>query len=269
MGTTDIPPPHVASNYLFNVTIALGGGGLFWTITYVLMARQSLRDSSYSMPLFSLAFNFGWEIVFSLYVAESIPEQVTFATWMLVDLGLVYSVLKFAKYEWAHSPFVVRHIGKIFSIFVLWWCWALWAISTWWLDPLNPINRKEGKIYRGHPGIDTTELGYWTSLIAQVVLSVMLLAQLVVRGHSGGTSYAIWANRFLGSIIGLVVYFWYCFYTWPEAHGYVTSRPSVCFTLTWIVADIAYVFILRSVKKTEIILKGGRKVRGGEHGKAV
>ncbi|KAH7132477.1 tyrosyl-DNA phosphodiesterase-domain-containing protein [Dendryphion nanum] len=261
MGSNDIPPPHVNSNYLLIHHLIMGTGGLLWTTTYVLMTRQSFKDKSYSMPLFSLAFNFAWEIIFALYVAETFLEKTVFVTWMLVDLGLVYAVLEYGKNEWAHAPVVVRHIGKIFMVSVMWWCCALWAICSWWVDPRNPVNPKEGKIYNGKVGPDTTELGWWTSLLAQVILSVMLLAQIVTRGHSGGASYSIWATRFFGSLIGLNGYYGYCWYVWPEAHGYFTNPFAVCLWITWVVADIAYLVVLRDVKTSEIVLKNGRKVR--------
>ena len=35
---------------------------------------------------------------------------------------------------------------------------------------------------------------------------------------------------------------------------------AVCWWVTWVVADMLYLGVLREVKKTEIILKDGRKV---------
>ncbi|KAF2269745.1 phospholipase D/nuclease [Lojkania enalia] len=223
MGSNDIPPPHVSPSYHTICTILLGSGGLLWTTTYVLMIRQSLRDRTYSMPILPLAMNFAWEIIFSLYVSETVQEKTVFATWMILDIGLVYTMIEYGENEWRHAPIVGWNIGKIFFAGTLWWCWALWAFCSWWLDPDSPVNPKHGKIHVGIIGLDTTELGYWTALVAQVVLSVSLLAQILVRSHSRGTSYVIWASRFFGSLFGLVVYYHYCYYAWPEAHGYVRS----------------------------------------------
>lgn len=260
MGSNDIPPPHVPSSYHAICTLLLGTGGIGYTITYFLMTRQSLHDRTYAMPLLSLAFNFGWEIIFSLYVAESFQEKTIFTIWMLLDLGLVYGVVKYGKNEWTHAPIVGRHIGKILCVLVAWWCWALWAISTWWVDERAPVSPKEGKIYRGVVGPDTTELGFWTALTAQVVLSCLLLAQIIVRGHSGGASYSIWVTRFVGSLSGLNLYYGYCWYVWPEAHGYYMNPFAVCLWVTWPLADLAYFVLLRQVRKTEIVLEDGRKV---------
>jgi hypothetical protein len=262
MGSNDVPPPHVPSSYHSVCMLLLGTGGLLYTVTYVLMTRQSLHDRTYAMPLVPLAFNFAWEMIFALYVAESLPEKITFATWMLIDVGLVYAVFKYGENEWKHAPIVGQHIGKILGLLVLWWCWALWALCTWWVDRANPVNPKQGKIYEGVEGIDTTELGFWTALVAQVMLSVGLLAQIIVRGNSGGASYAIWTTRFLGSVAGLILYYAYCWWVWSEAHGYFVNPFAVCLSATWVVADLVYLVMLREVQRTEIVLKDGRKVRG-------
>ncbi|KAF1937487.1 phospholipase D/nuclease [Clathrospora elynae] len=240
----DALPVHVEAS-LRNVNdVLLGIGGLGYTICYLLMARQSIRDRTYAMPLFSLAFNFGWEIVFALYVAVEVREQVIFTIWMLIDVGLVYTTVRYGANEWRHAPAVGRNIGKIFTGMLAWWCVALYAVSVWWLDVENPVNPKAGKAYKGVVGIDTNELGFWTALVAQVVLSVMSLAQIMVRGSSRGSSYSIWTTRFVGSLSGLNLNYGYCWWVWPEAHGYYTNPIVVLMMVTWVLADLGYLIVL-------------------------
>jgi hypothetical protein len=261
MGSNDIPPPHVPASYHRNYIALLGVGGVGYTMAYILMTRQSLRDRTYAMPLFQLAINLGWEIIFGLYVAESLLEKTAFLTWLVLDMGLVYTTVIYGKNEWTHAPVVGRHIGKILGLFTLWWCWAYWAFSKWWIK--ENINPKLGKIYMGVEGIDTTELGFWASMLAQNGLSCSLLAQLIVRGHSGGTSYTIWACRFIGSLFGLNGAYAYFWYVWPEAHGYFMNPIAVCTWMTWMVVDVVYLYILKETRRTEVVLKDGRKIRGG------
>lgn len=78
MGSNDTPPVHVPSSYHAICSLLLGTSGLLYTVTYVLMTRQSLRDRTYAMPFFSLAFNFACEIIFAPYVAESPQEKIIF-----------------------------------------------------------------------------------------------------------------------------------------------------------------------------------------------
>ncbi|OAL49081.1 phospholipase D/nuclease [Pyrenochaeta sp. DS3sAY3a] len=255
-------PAHVHPSIREINDVLLGIGGLGYTICYVLMTRQSIRDRTYSMPLFCLAFNFAWEIVFALFVAEYAKEKVIFTIWMVIDLGLVYSVVMYGENEWRHAPIIGRNIGKIFTGMLAWWCLTIYAVSSWWLDPKNPVNPKEGKIYMGIDGIDTDELGFWTALIAQAFLSVMSLAQIMVRGNSGGSSNMIWATRFVGSLSGLNVNYGYCWWVWPEAHGYFAHPLAIVLMITWVLADLGFFIVLRSVSGTEIVTASGRKVKG-------
>jgi len=259
----DVLPPHVDPSIRTVNDGCLAVGGVTYTICYVLMTRQSIRDRTYAMPLFPLALNFAWEIVFALFVAEEVREQAIFTIWMIIDLGLVYALVRYGAHEWKHAPVVGRHIGKIFAVMLAWWCIALYAVSAWWTDRANPVNPKAGKMYMGVKGIDTDELGYWTALIAQVFLSVMSLAQIVVRGNSGGSSYAIWTTRFVGSLSGLNLNYGYCWWVWPEAHLYAANPIAVVMMVTWVLADLAYLVVLHDVKQTEVVLGSGRKVKGG------
>lgn len=262
MGSNDIPPPHVPSTYHATCKLLLGSGALGYTLCYMLMTRQSLRDRTYSMPLFSLALNFAWETIFSLYVAESRPEKATFGIWMVLDLGLIYAVVKYGEREWRHAPVVGRHIGKILVGCVVWWCVAIWAFARWWIS--ENVRPKAGKWYMGVEGIDTTELGWWAAILAQVVLSVSSLAMIIVRGSSVGASYGIWWSRFLGSAGGLNAYYGYCWWVWPEAHSYFMEPLSVFLWVTWMVADLGYLGVLWDVKRREQewrVKMGGRSGR--------
>lgn len=161
-----------------------------WTICYFLLARESFRTRSYGMPLFALAFNFAWEIVYTLYIVETLLEQIVFAIWMAIDISLVYGVIKHGDYEWEHSPMIKRNLGWILMALVIYCCAGHWAFAKWWID--NEVGKREGKIYRGIVGPDTTELGFWSAALAQAYLSAASLAQLWIREHSGGVSWSIW-----------------------------------------------------------------------------
>jgi hypothetical protein len=130
------------------------------------------------------------------------------------------------------------------------------------VDVDNPVNPKTGNIYKGVEGVDRTEFGFWTAMVAQVMVSWGLLAQIIVRGNSGGASYTIWTTRFLGSVARLNRYYAYCWWVWPEAHEYFIDPFAVCLWVTWVAAALAYLLILGVVKRTEIALKSGRKLRG-------
>ncbi|KIW24688.1 uncharacterized protein PV07_10389 [Cladophialophora immunda] len=260
MGSNDIPPPHVPLHVvpLCNFFLQVGGG--LWTVCYILYVRESLRSRSYGMPLFALALNFSWELVYALYVAESPLEKSVFTLWLLIDCGLVYGIVRYARYEWTHSPTVARHIGAIFTVMTAVATLGHWTFARWWIE--NEIGKKDGKFYRGVVGPDTTELGFWSAILCQCYLSAASLCQLMVRQHSGGVSWAIWSTRTAGSIIGFYLVYGWEWYFWREAHEYVVSPFAVFLWATSFICDFAYPCMLLCVQKTEKVLPDGRKEAG-------
>ena len=191
MGSYDVSP-QVPSHVFAVCGALLQAGGTLWTICYLLMLRESQRTRSYGMPLFALAQNFAWEIVYALYVTETNLEFAIFSIWMLIDCGLVYYMLKHGKNEWAHAPFVQKYLGTIFIVLIVYCSLGQYAFAKWWID--NNIGQREGKFYRGVMGPDTTELSFWSSALAQAYLSAASLAQLLIRQHTGGVSWGIWST---------------------------------------------------------------------------
>lgn len=190
MGSNDIPPPHVPSYYLPVANVLLQIGGAFWTLCYILLTLRSFRDRSYGMPLFALAYNFAWEFIYGLLIAEATLESAVCIMWLILDLGMVYGLLKYGKEEWNHAPLVKSNLGVIFAGLLGWCALAHWAFAKWWVD--NNVAMKEGKFYRGVVGPDTTELVFWTALVSQTYLSVASLGQLLIRQHTGGASWGAW-----------------------------------------------------------------------------
>lgn len=190
MGSNDVPPPHVPAHVIPTCNLLLQTGGVLWTICYVLHVYESFRSQSYGMPLFVLCLNLSWELVYAFYVAESPLERFVFTLWLLIDTGIVYGVIKYAKYEWTHSPIVARNIGTIIVVMLTGATLGHWTFAKWWID--NDMGKRDGKFYRGVIGPDTTELGFWSAAVSQLYLSAASLCQLVVRQHSGGVSWTIW-----------------------------------------------------------------------------
>lgn len=267
MGSSDIPPPGVPDYVIPVSSHMLSVSGTLWTVSYLLYARESLRSKSYGMPIAALAINFGWEVVNAFYVAEAPLERAVITAWCLIDLGLFYGVVRYGPREWergaggGRTTWVSRNLVAVLGLMVALSLWANWAFAHWWIR--NEVGRREGKFYGGRLAADTTELGYWTASFAQVFLSAASFAQLLVREHSGGVSWSIWATRFSGSLIGLWGAYLWLWYHWPEGHPYVTSEISIFFIAVSFACDVAYAPVLWSVRRTEKVMPGGSKVSGG------
>lgn len=198
MGYTDTPPPHVPTWAVPASTGTLGVGFVLWSLTYILMTRRALATRSSGMPLLALATNVSWEVVYLFYVVESLPEMIGFAFWLLLDVGLVYSALKFGhiEFERAGAPWIGRHIAPLLAIMTAIGLWGNFAFVFWWLEEpgrgFGGRDGKRGKWWRGQDGYDTTEMAYWSAAVAQLIASSTCLAMLLERQHSRGTSYLIW-----------------------------------------------------------------------------
>ncbi|ORY58490.1 uncharacterized protein BCR38DRAFT_447456 [Pseudomassariella vexata] len=265
MGSSDIPPPHAPPWLIPLSTLFLGTGVLFWVLTYILMTRRGLATQSYGMPIVGLAINVSWEIIYGFYVAEAWLEKSGFLFWLLLDLGVIYTTVRYAPLEWRDGgrQVVGRHMGWILGFMLLVGCWGHYAFASWWLSrPGVGVGDKTGKWFHGEEGYDTTELAYWSAGVSQLVLSAGSLAMLLVRGHSGGTGYVIWFCRFVGSVSGMglcnALLWWY----WPEAHGYFLHPLGVFMCGLSLLCDLSYPFLLWQVRRTERMLPDGRLVAG-------
>jgi hypothetical protein len=196
MCSTDIPPPHIPTHVPQMYALTLQITAFLWTLCYILLYLQFIRTQTYGMPLLSLSFNLAWEIVYPLLIAESALEKSVCVIWLLLDLCLIHSTLKYGKREWSHAPWMQRNLGWCVLGMVSWCVVGHWTFASWWINEREGAFR-QGKFYRGVEGIDTTELGFWIVGVAQAYLSAASLIQLRVRGHSGGVGHGIWYVRSL------------------------------------------------------------------------
>ncbi|KAK3376482.1 hypothetical protein B0T24DRAFT_550162 [Lasiosphaeria ovina] len=265
MGSNDVPPEGCPW-WLVPVHMGLLGVGLLlWDATYILMIRRAMATKSYSMPLLGLAINLSWELVYLFYVVEMPIEAAGFLFWLLLDVGLVYTTVRFAPEDWKNtSPWVGRNIAWILALMTAVACFGNYSFAAWWLaEPGMGSGDKAGKWWCGQEGHDTTELAFWSAGFAQVVASAGSIAMLIVRGHSGGTGYAIWFCRAMGTLFGLVLCNVLMWWYWPEAHGFIVSPFAVFLWATAIACDVAYPLVLWQVRRLEQVLPDGRVIAGG------
>ena len=77
------------------VTVLTLISGLSWTIVYIDIIHRGLKDKTYGMPLFALAFNFAWEFLFGFVVDRGLSlQRVVNITWFLFDAVIVVAFLR-------------------------------------------------------------------------------------------------------------------------------------------------------------------------------
>ncbi|USW59769.1 Putative terpene cyclase PaxB [Septoria linicola] len=186
----ELPPPEVAERWSQVLKPTFVIGGWLWILSYILLARENTRSKSYGMPLFALANNLAWEMVYAFYFHDVWFKRLVFVIWVFLEVPIVYGTMRNSKHEWSHTPVVRDHIGKILLTLTLWCALGHWSFLHWWFN--WNISSKKGKFYRGVEGPDPTELKWWSGEFCQMTLSLTSLVQLITRQHTEGVTWAIW-----------------------------------------------------------------------------
>ncbi len=77
----------------------MNSGGLFWSLTYILIIRRGFKDKTYGMPLVALGANISWEAIFSFIHPHSGAQLYINYIWFFLDVLILLQFLKFGKSE--------------------------------------------------------------------------------------------------------------------------------------------------------------------------
>ncbi|KAJ5155045.1 uncharacterized protein N7500_010484 [Penicillium coprophilum] len=175
---------------------ALLAQGLGWSINYLAMIYQSHKDRTYGMAILPLCCNFAWEFVYTvIYPSQNPAERAVLTTWMVLNLFLMYTAIKFSPNEWQHAPLVRKSLPVIFPV-------AIAAFTA------------------GHLAFAATvgvaKAANWSAFLCFELLTAGAVCQLMSRGSSRGASYTIchpfvaWHGIMCFSLdIAYVVLLWY------------------------------------------------------------
>lgn len=97
-------------------------GGLFWSITYILIIWRGFIDKTYGMPLAALCANISWEGIFSFIYPHSPPQLYINYIWFLIDVVIVMQFLKYGKSEF---PSLSKNKFIAMLLFALATCFGL------------------------------------------------------------------------------------------------------------------------------------------------
>jgi paspaline synthase len=209
------------------VTILMG---ILWIAAYILYIRQSYRDKSYGMPILSLCANIAWEFVYGVINPPGFAEFVTFLPYFLVDLGLVYTTIKFGPYEWAHSPIVKKNLPLIMLVGCGMLTWAQWAIAVLFDD--------------------VHEASFWSGFACQLIGSWAALAQLISRASTRGHTIAIWWYRFTGTLCAIFVFQWRVYY-YPQDYTYIHTHAANFIFFASEIGELAYPVVFMYIRRRE------------------
>ncbi|KAF2462741.1 uncharacterized protein BDR25DRAFT_386151 [Lindgomyces ingoldianus] len=204
--------------------------GVLWIVAYILYMRQSYRDHSYGMPLLSLCANISWELVYGFFYPPGVAEFVTFAPYFLVDLGLVYTTLKFGANEWKQSAIVQKNLPLIVFIGSAALTAAHWCFAVLFTD--------------------IHQASFWSGYACQIIVSWAAIAQIVSRASTRGHTLAIWWFRFTGTLCATTVFQWRA-YWYPGDYAYIYTPAATFLFVAAELAEVVYPFVFMYVRKHE------------------
>ncbi|CRL19196.1 unnamed protein product [Penicillium camemberti] len=217
---------------LFLLGVTLG-----WVTNYALMVYTSFKEGTYAMSIMPLCCNFAWEIVYGLiYPSKNRLERGLIMLELLINFGIIYAAISFSPQEWSHAPLVEHNLHWIFGIGIIGFLTGHLALAA----EIGPA------------------LAYsWSAIVAQLLLSVGGLCQLLCRGSTRGASYSLWLSRFLGSccVIGFAVLRWMY---WPESFAWLNSPLVLWSVAAFLIVDSSYGLCYWHVKRHEESFQLGR-----------
>ncbi len=97
-------------------------GGIFWSLTYILIIRRGFIDRTYGIPLAALAANISWEAIFSFIYPHSPPQLYINYVWFFLDVIIVLQFLKYGKSEFpkfSDRQFYVTFLMALITAFFM------------------------------------------------------------------------------------------------------------------------------------------------------
>ena len=160
-------------------------GGIFWSITYILIIRQGYKDKTYSMPLAALCANISWEAIFSFIHPHSPPQLYINYAWFILDVLIVFQFLKFGKSEFPNFS-IKQFIASFVFALVLAFCSVLfisYEFNDW--------------------------KGAYTAFGQNLMMSILFISMLVNRNSLRGQSIYIAVFKMLGTGVSSLAFYLY------------------------------------------------------------
>ncbi len=160
------------------VTVLTLISGFGWTIVYIDIINRGLRDKTYGMPLFALAFNITWEFIYGFLIGPGLSlQKLVNVVWFTLDAIIVYTYFKYGRGDFPKSVeryFIPWSLAAFVAGFITLYFTALEFPDYW---------------------------GARYSAFAQnLMMSVLFIGLLVRRNNVDGQSMYIAIFKWLGTL---------------------------------------------------------------------
>ena len=160
-------------------------GGIFWSLTYVLIIKQGFKDKTFGMPFVALAANISWETIFSFVHPHSPPQLYINYAWFSLDLIIVF---QFFRYGISEFPKIsAMKIRLLFPIAFVVSCFIIYFTC----DQLNDWQ------------------GAYVAFGQNLLMSILFIVMFRNRNSLRGQSFLISLCKMLGTGISSVAFYVY------------------------------------------------------------
>ncbi len=205
--------------------ILMDGGGIFWSLAYVLIIFRGFKDKTYGMPLFVLCTNISWEFIFSFILPNPKPQIYINYSWLILDVFIMLQFLKFGKCE-----FPSLSNKQFYTVFLL-------ALATGFGLTLSVTY--EFKDFEGA----------YSAFGSNLFMSILFIVMLFTRNNLRGQSICIGLFKMSGTALISVAFYLYE----PIARGSVLL-PFLFISI--FVYDLIYVgLVYQKYKESAILLQ--------------
>jgi hypothetical protein len=210
-----------------NLLILLSGTA--WSIVYVESIRVGLRDKSYAMPFWALALNIAWELLHAALglQAAGLTLQIGINfTWFLLDIGLLYTYIRFGK---KHFPTAFQRVW--------FFPWTFIVLATAFIIQFMFI--REFGLLMG---------AVYSAFLQNLLMSILFIAMLAQRNSREGQSLLIAISKCIGTLAPTI------FMGALGIKGYMAPNPLVLVIGGLVFFfDLLYIYLLSKTRPNNLI----------------
>lgn len=195
--------------------------GIFWTLTYVCVIRQGLRDRTYAMPFLAMVINIVWEFLFTFVypsVGGAMQESINFV-WLALDVGIVAVFLRYWRSDYPKN-LPESYFWPTLGLTVL-------LVSPMLVATVAVFGREDGSVY--------------TAFVDNLIMSALFVSMVVRRGDRRGQSMLIAWGKLLGTVTASI-------------SQYLYDPGNVLWLVIYLeilILDLVYVWLLARVPRYE------------------
>lgn len=201
--------------------------GICWTVVYIDGIRLGIKDRSYAIPFYALAFNISWELLQTFYGLQTTlsVQTVINAVWFVFDVGILFTYFKYGRKYFSHNLPPGAFVG-----------WSLLGLLTAFCVEFAFI--REFGVAAG--------AGY-SAFLQNLLMSVLFIDMLVKRGSREGQSLTIAVSKWLGTLAPTLLFGLIGDGGFPNGSFLILVLGILCSAF-----DLIYIRLLFSSSKSEM-----------------